>query len=269
MIGSLLRNLFSGNRPSTVMAEEAARLRKLYLDLIQDCLVGKIYEDVAQNSSRKGTYDAQVREFGRDWPSQAHTMIGRQRMRNLRTLTEQVLGDHIPGDLIETGVWRGGACIYMRSVLHAFGVYDRYVWVADSFEGLPPPDAERYPADAGDIHHRFKQLAVSLDEVKSNFAKYGLLDEQVRFLPGWFKDTLPAAPIKQLALMRLDGDMYQSTMDALTHLYARLSRGGFVIIDDYKAVPCRQAVEDFRARVGAKEQIHQIDQTGIFWRKLS
>jgi macrocin-O-methyltransferase TylF-like protien len=269
MIGRLLKDLLS--RPATGhtagdTADKTARLRDLYLDLLQDCLLGLIYEDPGLTPTGE-RYDAQLRELGRDWPSQAHTMIGSRRMKNLRTLVEQVLHDVIPGDFIETGVWRGGACIYMRGILHAFNEQGRCVWVADSFAGLPPPDSERYPADAGDRHYTIKQLAIPLETVKANFAKYGLLDDQVRFVPGWFKDTLSTAPIGQLALMRLDGDMYQSTMEALTALYARLSPGGFVIIDDYEAAACRKAVEDFRGSVGANEQIHPIDRTGVFWRK--
>src|SRR5438132_2136885 len=85
----------------------------------------------------------------------------------------------IPGDFIETGVWRGGCCILMRGILAANGVTDRRVYVADSFAGLPPPDAERYAADAGDPHHTFKELSISIEQVRENFARYGLLDDQV------------------------------------------------------------------------------------------
>src|SRR5262249_7246717 len=157
-----------------------------------------------------------------------------------------VITHEVPGDFIETGIWRGGACIMLRAVLAAYDVTDRIVWCADSFEGLPPPDAEKYPADAGDRHHTFAPLAVSLEEVKSNFERYGLLDERVKFLKGWFKDTLPSAPIGKLALLRLDGDMYESTMDALVALYDKVVPGGAVIVDDYGAVEgCRRAVSDF------------------------
>ena len=86
----------------------------------------------------------------------------------------------------------------MRAILEAYGDTERQVWVADSFQGLPRPDPERWPVEAGDEHWRMGQLAVSLEEVQANFARYGLLDERVRFLPGWFKDTLPAAPIERL-----------------------------------------------------------------------
>jgi O-methyltransferase len=109
---------------------------------------------------------------------------------------------------------------------------------------------------------------VSIDEVRSAFQKYGLLDDQVRFLKGWFKDTLPAAPIKQLAVVRLDGDMYESTMDGLVHLYPKLSPGGFLIVDDYGVVDsCRRAVEDYRRKHGIADPIMEIDGTGVYWQR--
>ncbi len=240
----------------------------LYLDLICKCLLGLIYEDPAQDPWSAPTFHAAKRARGLDWPSQAHSMIGQARMGNLRAAVEHVLKHRVPGDLIETGVWRGGACILMRAVLKAYNVTDRTVWVADSFEGLPPPDASRYPADANDRHHTYTQLAVSFEEVVANFSKYGLLDDQVRFLKGWFKDTLPTAPIERLAILRLDGDMYQSTMEALQALYHKVSPGGVVIVDDYGAVPaCRQAVHDFRDANTVTAPIHNIDGLGVYWVK--
>ena len=246
---------------------------ELYLDLIERCLTNTIYEDAYTDWRDPGVekqFDSKARQFGRDWPRFAHTMIGRVRLRNLRDVAEKVLADGVPGDFIETGAWRGGACILLRAVLKAYGVTDRRVFAANSFEGLPKPDAEHYAVDAGDTHHKFTELAVSLEQVKANFAKYDLLDEQVVFLKGWFKDTLPAASIEKLAVLRLDGDMYESTMDALRHLYDKVSPGGVVIIDDYGCVAgCRQAVDDFRRDRGINERMMNIDGWGIFWRKQS
>ena len=137
--------------------------------------------------------------------------------------------------------------------------------VGGNFAGLPSPDADQYPADKDDPHHTFTQLAVSIDEVKRNFEKYNLLDDQVRFLEGWFKDTLPAAPIDRLAILRPDGDMYGSTMDTLRALYAKVSRGGYVIVDDYILPPCRQAVSDFRGACGIEDEIREVDGAAVFW----
>ena len=248
-------------------------VREQYLDLMERCLLNTIYEDAYTDWREREVeknFDASMRQFGRDWPSVAHTMIGQLRLRNLRELAERVISEEIPGDFIETGVWRGGACIMLRAILKAHGVTDRRVFVADSYEGLPEPNADSYPADAGDVHHQFEELAVSLEKVQANFAKYGLLDEQVVFLKGWFKDTLPGAPVKQLAILRLDGDMYGSTMDGLRNLYHKVSAGGFVIVDDYGCVEgCREAIHEFRDELGISDPIVNIDGWGVYWRKTT
>ncbi|MCI0702676.1 MAG: TylF/MycF family methyltransferase [Planctomycetia bacterium] len=254
------------------MPDPATVARTLYLDLIERCLLNTIYEDDYTDWSQPGVarkFDPLKRQRGLDWPTVAHTMIGQLRLRNLRELAEQALAQGIPGDFIETGVWRGGACILLRAVLKAYGVTDRRVFAADSFEGLPRPNTEAYPADTGDAHHTFRELAIPLEQVQANFAKYGLLDNQVVFLKGWFKDTLPGAPIERLALLRLDGDMYESTTDGLSHLYDKVSLGGFVIVDDYGATPnCRRAVDDFRRQRRIAEPLVNIDTLGVYWRKL-
>jgi O-methyltransferase len=195
-----------------------------------------------------------------------HTMIGRKRLDNLESCLERVIADGIPGDVIETGVWRGGATIFMRGFLAAHGITDRIVWVADSFEGLPPPSL---PQDAAiDFSQVRKDLSISLDRVKALFERYGLLDDRVRFLKGWFKDTLADAPIARLALLRLDGDLYESTMDALNALYGKVSPGGYVIIDDYfSCPPCAEAVRDYRRHHGVTDEIVVIDHQSVFWRK--
>ena len=204
---------------------------------------------------------------GTFWPARAHSMIGMKRLDNLQFCVESVLKNDVPGDLIETGVWRGGACIFMRAVLAAHGDLYRSVWVADSFSGLPPPSPDKYQADAGDIFHSFEALAISLEEVKHNFERYNLLDHRVHFLKGWFKDTLPTAPIDRLAVLRLDGDMYESTIQALDALYDKLSPGGFVIIDDYFLKPCAQAVHDFRRSRDISDPIIDIDGIGSYWQR--
>jgi O-methyltransferase len=175
--------------------------------------------------------------------------------------------DGIPGDFAETGVWRGGVTILMRAILAAYEIDDRRVWVADSFQGLPVPDGEQYPADADIDWSDVGVLKVGADAVRANFERYGLWDDQVRILEGWFCDTLPVAPIERLAVLRLDGDLYQSTMDALEALEPKVSPGGFVIVDDYGGwEPCRAAVDDYRADRHITDPIHTVDWTGVFWR---
>jgi hypothetical protein len=207
------------------------------------------------------------RTDGQIWPGYADTMIGLRRLDNVQYCIETVLTDGVEGDLIETGVWRGGASIFMRAVLAAYGIEDRKVFVADSFEGLPKPDAEKYPADRYDELYLHSCLAVSKEVVENNFRKYGLLDNQVAFLKGWFKDTLPQAPIEKLSILRLDGDMYGSTMEVLESLYPKLSRGGFCIIDVSALPNCKAAVSDFRAKYAIDSELKEIDWTGRYWRR--
>jgi O-methyltransferase len=241
------------------------KTRNKYLNLLESSLTGTLAGDAPIQGGPNGVYEPTARYLGRDWPSLGHTMIGTARMRNLRQLCESAIINGIPGDFIETGVWRGGACIYMRGILDAHGDMDRRVFVADSFKGVPPPDPETYGADAGDFLHTKDFLAVSRASVEENFRKYGLLDERVVFLEGWFKDTLPMAPIDNLAVLRLDGDMYESTIQALDALYHKVSRGGSVVVDDYHLAPCALAVNEFRARHGIVSPLLPIDRDAVWW----
>ncbi|MBZ5608750.1 MAG: TylF/MycF family methyltransferase [Acidobacteriia bacterium] len=216
---------------------------------------------------RPAHFDVARRLEGKDWPVNAESMLSRQRLDNIRFCLESVLRDNVPGDIIEAGTWLGGAAIFMRAVLQAHDIKNRSVWVADSFGGLPPADTVKYPQDTGDTHSTFLDLIAPFEAVQENFRKYGLLDSQVKFLPGWFSETLEQAPIDRLAVARLDGDMYGSTIESLNALYPKLSAGGYCIIDDYNLSGARQATDDYRAAQGISESLVKIDWTGVYWRK--
>jgi len=249
-------------------------LSDLYLDLLKYVLTDTIYstEPDLVNSSPSRFMTDFIKHYIQ---GRAISMLPLVRFENLKMCVEDVLRRNVPGDMIETGVWRGGAVIFMRAALKAHGITDRVVWAADSFEGLPEPDAEQFPAEAKAYHgvvqtQIMNHLAVGLDEVRQNFAKFHLLDDQVRFLKGWFKDTLPQAPIKQLSILRLDGDHYESTMDALTALYHRLAPGGYAIIDDYgeeTLTYCKQAVEEFRSAQHVDEPLIRVDPSCYYWQR--
>ena len=261
------RSWLDGLMRSIALPQQAAggQAATLYLDLLEQSLTGVLGEDLSVDPWTAGSYDPARRAIGRDWPATACTMIGTARMRNLRHLLERALAEGVPGDFIETGVWRGGACIYARGIMAAHGDDTRRVFVADSFRGLPAPDAEAFPADAGDQHSTYEQLAISRDQVAENFRRYGLLDKRVVFLEGWFKDTLPVAPIERLAVLRLDGDMYESTIQALDALYDKVSPGGYVIVDDHILPPCARAIEDFRASRGITAPLEPVDGAAVWW----
>lgn len=255
---------------------KAASATDLYLELLEKILTNTLYEnepDIDQESEF-----AFIRGFMRHYiEGPAISMLPGVRFDNLRACIEDVIVQGVPGDLIETGVWRGGATVFMRAVLRAHHITDRTVWVADSFQGLPQPDPEKYPIEAK-VHNGavmrdgYRHFAAGIDEVMRNFKAFDLLDDQVQFLKGWFKDTLPSAPIKRLAVMRLDGDYYESTMDALTSLYEKLSPGGYAIIDDYGEdswTYCRRAVDEFRCLHGIGEPMIRVDSKCYYWRRGS
>jgi len=221
--------------------------------------------------ARPATIDLDENEEGQlsvwDLPPWPLTMIGSRRLDNVEACMRSVIDENVPGDFIETGVWKGGTTIFMRGLLRAYGITDRKVYVADSFEGVPAPDETRYPEDQGLNFHLWPDLAVDVDSVKSNFARFGLLDDQVQFVEGWFRDTLPALRGHQWAVVRLDGDLYESTTDSLENLYDGLVAGGWLIVDDYEIEACRQAVTDFRSARGITEPLVEIDANGVCWQK--
>lgn len=193
------------------------------------------------------------------------SMIGRARLDNVQTCLTTALAEGVAGDFVECGVWRGGACAFAKAILVAHGS-DRTVWLADSFEGLAEPE---HPADTIDLSAwKYPMLAVPRARVQALFERLGLMDARVRFLEGWFNQTLAAAPIGAIAVLRLDGDYYDSTMTPLRVLYDRVSPGGFVIADDYGLLePARRAVDEFRADQGIAARLIDIDGQGHFWRK--
>jgi O-methyltransferase len=176
------------------------------------------------------------------------TMIGLMRLRGLGQHLLHVNTHGIPGDLLETGVWKGGACIFMALCLRDIGnPYNRRVIGCDSFAGLPPPNATDFPADAGDLHYTHNCLAIPQDVVQSNVLSLGLSETAITWVKGWFKDTLQELRSKgiSLAVLRLDGDMYESTIQALTSLEPTVQDGGIVVIDDYGLPGAKKATHDY------------------------
>lgn len=298
--------------------------KALYLDLIKRAVANILYEDVPSwifdRETRKITaaerFHLERRVTGEDGPTAAHTMIGMKRLDNIQFCLEQVLKNNVPGDVAETGVLAGGATIFMRAILKAYGDTRRRVFVCDSFMAQPTtpapkiaqwalktaaslpdkawqrqlfhilqavnpvkslPDAKNPSDELVDYVMQILQngdrMAIptrdtSLDGVKSNFARYGLLDDQVVFAKGYFSETLPRLDADAFSVIRLDGDLYESTMDSLQCLYPKLSHGGFCIIDDFSALSdCRNAVEGYRREHGIADPIQAIDYQAIFWQK--
>jgi len=243
-------------------------MNDLYLNLMKRALMGYL------DSSMDGLDSARRDDgnYSQELGTGAFTMIGRTRLDSLQHQVETVIKEDIPGDLIECGVWRGGAAIFMRAILKAYGDTKRTVWVADSFQGLHPPDYDKFPDEQRNPRIPLWEqswLRISLEEVKRNFERYELLDNQVKFLEGWVEKTLPIAQIDSLAVMRLDVDMYEPTSVCLKSLYPKLSAGGFCDLDDYGIMASVvKAVDDYRSQMGITEDITVVEgYTGAYWRK--
>lgn len=247
-------------------------------ELIKKLLLGYVPFDLKQKYFANTTTSDEILKmqnmpevYHKDWPRYiAETMVGYTCLQNIEQLIDDVVANNIPGDFIETGAWAGGACIYAKMCFDAHNE-KRKVFVADSFEGLPKPEMDRYPQDAGDNHWIHEKLKVSYEEVFNNFKNYKCLDENVVFLKGWFKDTLPTIDNNQsFSIIRLDGDMYSSTMDALNELYPKLVKNGYCIIDDYALKNCAAAVNDYRIKHNITSQMIRIPNTGagaLYWKK--
>jgi O-methyltransferase len=271
-----------------------------YIDLLKRCLTASIYEEsswvllqgplkgergpialaqrlIISSFKRAGlrlvrtrNTDSSLREQGLDWPLFGMTMVGARRLENVQSCVETALAENVPGDFVETGVWRGGTCILAKALFREHGATGRSIWCCDSFQGMPvPSDRDKAISDASDFSDR-EYLAVSEKQVAANFQKFGLLDENVHFVKGWFNESLPTAPIDKISVLRLDGDLYDSTMDALVNLYHKVSARGFVIVDDYYSwAGCRKAIDEFRSEHRITENLTRIDQEAVFWRKAT
>lgn len=251
--------------------------KEIYLEFIKRVLTDTLNDEVRNNFlfSKQVPNDETIIELlknpinpkrldGLDWPERAHTMIGLKRLNNLHECLDKIRTNNIDGDIVETGVWRGGASIFSKIYCNLYDL-NKKIFVVDSFEGLPPPE---HPEDIGDKHYTIDFLKVSLDQVKNNFSLYDCLDENVCFLKGWFADTLPNnLDIKKISLLRMDGDMYKSTMDVFDSCYDKVVFGGQIIIDDYCLPTCKKAVNEFREKNKLTNPFTVIDSCGIFWEK--
>ncbi|PHM36573.1 TylF/MycF/NovP-related O-methyltransferase [Xenorhabdus innexi] len=205
-----------------------------------------------------------------------HTYVSEEALSNIRFAVETVHRENIEGDLLDCGVLRGGTSIYMAGALKYLSS-SRKVYVADSFSGLPSPSAKD-GMFINQFWHRFaKHLPLynldclaTIDDVKENFHRYGLLSESVVFTKGWFADTLPCLPDEaRFSVIRIDADWYSSTLDVLNNTYHKLSENGFIIIDDYHLPGCQNAVDEFRKLHGITAQLEVADKSAgvFFWRK--
>lgn len=167
-------------------------------------------------------------------PTHGQTMVGIPRLEALHEILHKAYNlKGLRGDFLEAGVWRGGVCVYAKAFFEAYGIRS-HVWVADSFQGLPGKEH----AEDSSSWTQFYHLSIGLKEVRDIFRRYALLDSHVHFVKGFFKETMPRlqAELGSLSVLRVDGDMYHSTLRVLCSLYDKLEVGGYWMCDDYQGV---------------------------------
>lgn len=201
-----------------------------------------------------------------DPPFPGYTLATIGMLNHLQATIEDVLANGIVGDLVEAGVWRGGQTILMRAALEAAGEDTRHVWVCDSFDGVPAPrqDGTRDPDADETVDWAPGMYNASLSRVRSNFMRFGLLDERVHFVKGHFVDTMKTMQAPKIAVLRLDADTWDATNDVLTALYDRVSVGGYIIVDDFHLSGARGAVLDFRKQQGITDPLLPVPEDYVF-----
>lgn len=170
------------------------------------------------------------------------------------------LNNGVEGDFVECGVAMGSQIGAFQCALRDNNVTNRIIWGFDSFEGIPlAGEFDTEQAGIGEItHNKFAPLeqrlvtsgvtAHSMESVLQNFSNWNLSKDNLRLIKGWFQHTLEptSKEIDKIAVLRLDGDLHESTLVCLEHLYPKVSKGGVVIIDDWGSlVGCRVAVEQY------------------------
>lgn len=236
-----------------------------YLDLIKRVITNYAYlggDDAFAGFNALRHYDPDTKQWRVDPLSRPMTLLSAGQLELIEEAVLDVEQRGITGDFIEAGIWRGGAIIFMRTLLKAYNIDKRQVIAADSFEGIPQNVAFKHdPVDAWQ-----DRWAASFEEVKGNIERLGLLDDRIEFLPGYFADSLGAMAERNFALIRLDSDSHDSVMTSLEHLYPRLSPGGIIIIDDWHLIGCRFAVNTYREQHGIIEKVVARD-GNAYWIK--
>lgn len=264
-----------GNYERAVPVEQVAAtdryynvLAVKYLSLLEMALTGSLTDEAGRCNGGEGgcaltqlaPYDNELRRNGNDWPPFGHTMVGHLRLQNIQSLIKAVVSNNISGDYAELGVWRGGASIYAKAVLDVLQQHQRSVYVFDAFESLPG-----YGGHTVFLH-------TTEHAVRHNFAKYGVLDERVKIVKGLFKVSVPSFSRNntniKLAILRIDGNFYDSYQDALYHLYEHVPVGGYIIFDDIRSHPAvQQCWEDFTRDQGVVEDLIPIDVHSAYFMK--
>jgi hypothetical protein len=218
-----------------------------------------------------------------------YTMLSMDRLYSLYSQTRHCETAGIEGALVECGVWKGGAVALMALANQAFSGTRRDIHLFDAFDHICAPDenvdGERAMREAQMWSRETLNPSDGLAPMTGFYDHFGgagsvegnrqLIEglvgypaHHLHFHKGWFQDTLPtdAKSIGKIAILRIDGDWYASTMVCLDYLFDQVVPGGFVIVDDYGAYEgCRKAVDEFLARTGKKLFMNRIDEEAVYF----
>jgi len=259
------------------------RWKVQYFDLLKKSITNFLYRDindwaeqmisasgnpsVCQDSSAcESEWDISQGASGFDGhsvPEEGHSVMRLGSLTHIQFIVEDVLTQGIPGDLLEAGCYRGGNSVLMRALLEDDDSGQRIVWVADSFQGIPLPISEKGKR-VDETRNWKSRYNVSQHFVESVFRRYGYLDQKTKFLPGFFNETLPSSGISHLAMIHIDVDAYDSTMDVLESMYPKLSVGGYVVIDDFHLNAVRTAITEYRSKHKIVEPILPVPSDYVF-----
>ena len=194
-----------------------------------------------------------------------YTAVFVPRLVALYKLSEEINQRSVPGDIVECGVYNGGSAAIMASLCEKSPI-SRNVWLFDSFEGLPKPsdkDGEEAPAYEGWCHG-------DLSKVKEVLRKLRIPESRVHIVKGWFQDTFPSAQIRDIAILHIDADWYESVKLCLEKFYDSVQPGGYIILDDYGDWEgCRIATDEFLKKRALDMKLIQVDYTGFYFQKTT
>lgn len=241
--------------PSTPNDTPAGR----FLKLLRDAVVGWLYLDGVDPEEGPG----QAGPLATNW--NGHTMVGVHKLDWLQAILEGLISDGVPGDVVECGAWRGGASIFSKGVVDVLDPKGaRKIFLADTFVGFPAADDD---VDTNGWAYQNFNVGGSA-AVIATMKRYGVFDENVVVAAGLFNETLPLLPTEQIALLRMDCDMYRSTIQALTILYDKVSVGGIVVHNNWQYTSARAAVIDFRRDKQIEHlPLHLVDGNAMAWIK--
>ena len=204
-----------------------------------------------------------------------YSLVGSSGLEATYDAATSVIARAIPGDFVECGVAQGG-CSALMAMVAKTDPSRRRMWLFDSFQGIPDPTAEDFDEEKAVTGEHIRPLVRgsclgTKSKVESVlFSKFGLSRDSVCLVEGWFQDTLPVYRdrIGPIAVLRLDGDWYESTLCCLHNLYDHVSPGGYIIVDDYgSCFGCKKAVHEFLDSQGIKVRLIPDGRGGVLFSK--